>query len=169
MGHFQSRLIQCLNNVARDPDVICLFVAATCNSAILPGLGLSTWADFPHGTKMAAAVPGGTEKRNAPALCPFLSEGNLRSYGLEWHHMPMADESLSKGNKITVISLDQWRFTSWGWGRPIPKNSCAGEEWTNQQESSGGRRMAIRSAANNPPQQDISVSRSGFCAISTRL
>lgn len=67
MGHFQSQLIQCLNNVARDPDVICLFVYATYNSAILPGLGLSTWADFPHGTKMAAAVPGGRQKE---CSCP---------------------------------------------------------------------------------------------------
>lgn len=62
MEQFQSWLIQCLDNVARDPDVICLFVSATYNSAILPGFGLSTSADFPHGTKMAAAVPGDTDR-----------------------------------------------------------------------------------------------------------
>lgn len=56
---------------------------------------------------MAAAVLAGTGRGIAPGLCPFISQGNLLSYGLERHRMPMADLSLGKGNKIIVISLDQ--------------------------------------------------------------
>lgn len=56
---------------------------------------------------MAAAVPGGTGRGNVPGLCPFMSQGNLLSYGLERHHMSMADLSLGNGSKIIVISLDQ--------------------------------------------------------------
>lgn len=50
-----------------------LFVSPTYISAMLAGFSLSQSADFPHGLKMAAAVPGVSGRGYDSDLGPFIS------------------------------------------------------------------------------------------------